>query len=322
MFKLMKKIPGGTLLVPMMISALVNTIDTNNVLEQLGGPTRAFFTGDGINYVVAAVCLISGTTIEISHLKDILKKQGSLILVKTIVCVTLSLLFVSLFGVQGIWGVAAVTLVAVMTSTNPALYLSLENEFGTADDCGAFGLMGLICVPAYPLLVYGVSQQTPINWTPIISTLIPIVLGVIIGNTDKGLKELFKPGLIIFTPLMGWVFGANINIIGAVEAGFIGIALTVIYYIVNIPILYFVERKFLKADGISSFTMSSVAGLAVSVPGIAAQTIPALEPYVASASAQIALVVILTSLITPVITQKLAVYNDKKGINHYESISH
>lgn len=318
MYKFMKKIPGGLLLVPMIVSAIINTIDTNNVLSRLGGATNALLTQDGINYIIGAVCFCSGATISIKKLFNILKKQGVLILVKTAVVVALGMLFISLFGNSGVFGVAAITFIAIICSTNPALYLSLVGDYGTEEDQGAFGLIGLMCVPAYPLLIFGISQRTQIDWTPIISTLIPILLGMLIGNLDKDMAAFFRPGLAIFTPLMGWAFGASINIIDAFQAGLIGIVLMVVFYLVNLPALYTAEKKLLKSTGVSAAAMTSVAGLSVSVPALAAQANPELLNFVPAATAQIAMVVVLTSVLTPIITRWVAKRNGVTGPSEAE----
>lgn len=311
----MKKIPGGLLLVPMVISAIVNTLDTTNAISRLGGASNAFFTTDGINYIIGAVCFCSGTTINVKKLLNILKKQGVLILVKTVVVVALGTLFITLFGNTGIFGVAAITFIAVICSTNPALYLSLTSDYGTEDDQSAFGLIGLMCVPAYPLLVFGISQRTQIDWTPIISTLIPIVLGMIIGNLDKDMAAFFKPGIAVFTPLMGWAFGAGINIMSAFQAGAIGIVLAVVFYLVNFPALFGTEKKLLKTNGVSSAAMTSVAGLSVSVPALAAQASPELLSFVPAATAQIAMAVVITSIVTPILTKWVASRSGAASLN-------
>lgn len=303
MYKFMKKIPGGLLLIPMLAAALVNTI-APDFFHNLGGMSEALFTTNGINYVVAATCFCSGATLDVQRLMKVLKKQGSLLLIKTLLCVAVAFLYIRFFGLEGIFGITAVALVAAICSTNPSLYLALEQDFGTEDDQGAFGLVGLFCVPAYPMLVFSVAQTSAIDWTPIISTLVPIIFGMIVGNLDKDMADFFRPGVVVLTPFMGWVFGAGINLLSAAQAGLQGVLITALYYLIMIPILFF-ERKFIHEDGISAIAMSSIAGMSVSVPTLMAASNPALAPFAESATAQIALGVVLTSLITPILAKRL-----------------
>lgn len=180
---------------------------------------------------------------------------------------------------------------------------------GTPDDVSAFGLVGLLCVPAYPMLIFGLSQETAIDWMPIISTLVPILLGMLVGNLDENMAKFLAPGVSVLTPFMGWSFGASINLIEAVQSGLQGVIITIMFYVLMVPILLMVETKFVKTDGISSLAISSIAGMSVSVPFIISQTNPAIEPFVASATAQIAFGVVLSSIITPFLAKKLDIHN-------------
>lgn len=303
----MKKFPGGLLLVPMLLSAVVYTFVPN--LFRIGGMSQALFTTDGLNYVIGLTCFCSGAGLNIHRIGKVLKKQGVLLLTKIIICVISSVIFIQLFGQTGILGISAVAFIATVCSTNPSLYIALENDMGTQDDVSAFGLVGLLCVPAYPMLVFGLSQATAIDWMPILSTLIPILLGMLVGNLDENMAKFLAPGVGLLTPFMGWSFGANINLIDAVQSGFQGILITLIFYILLLPILLIVEIKFLKEDGISALAISSIAGMSVSVPMLIAQANPLIEPYVASATAQIAFGVVLTSIITPFLAKKLDTRN-------------
>ena len=303
----MKKFPGGLLLVPMLLSAIFYTFAPN--LFRIGGMTQAMFTTDGLNYVIGVTCFCSGAGLNIHRIGKVLKKQGVLLLTKIIICVIASIIFIQLFGQSGFLGISAVAFIATICSTNPSLYLALENEMGTPDDVSAFGLVGLLCVPAYPMLIFGLSQATAIDWMPILSTLIPILLGMLVGNLDENMAKFLAPGVSVLTPFMGWSFGANINLIDAVQSGVQGVIITIIFYILMLPILLYVEMKLLKKDGISSLAISSIAGMSVSVPTLIAQSNPSIQPFVSSATAQIAFGVVLTSIITPYLAKKLNTRN-------------
>lgn len=80
------------------------------------------------------------------------------------------------------------------------------------------------------MILYGVVQATTINWMPIISILIPLILGMILGNLDKDFRDLMRPDLALSLPFMGWSFGAGINLVSAVSAGLSGVILTIIFY--------------------------------------------------------------------------------------------
>lgn len=306
MYDFMKKIPGGLLLVPMFLAAIVNTI-APDFFTNLGGISEALFTPQGINYVIGVACFCSGATLNLNTLLKVLRKQGSLLFVKTIICIAAGLLYIQFFGLDGIWGISAIALITTICSTNPSLYMALVQDYGTDEDVSAFGLVGLFCVPAYPMLVFSVAQQTSIDWTPIISTLIPIIFGMIVGNLDPKMAAFFRPGILVLTPFMGWVFGAGINLVSAVQAGPQGVVLSIVYILIQVPILFAFEKYILKESGVSAIAISSVAGMSVSVPALIVASNILYEPYLESATAQIAFAVVITSAITPIIARTIHV---------------
>ncbi|NLP22765.1 MAG: 2-keto-3-deoxygluconate permease [Erysipelotrichaceae bacterium] len=309
MLKFMRKLPGGTLLVPMLIAALINTFAPN--LFKIGGLTEALFTPKGTNYVVGLVCFCSATTIDVKKIGFVLKKQGIILLFKIILCFMFGFGYISVFGQEGVLGISFIAFIATICSVNPSLYLALISDYGDEDDKLAFGLIALLCVPAFPMLVYSITNGGSVDWTPIISTFIPILIGVILGNLDKDMAMLFRPGMALLTPFMGWAFGSSINLIQAVQSGFAGIVITLFFYITMLPTIYIVETRLLKMSGMSTLGISSIAGLSVAVPMMIASNSPELFDIATEAIAQIAFGVVLTSIITPILAKWLA---DQKGI--------
>ncbi|MCW6700985.1 2-keto-3-deoxygluconate permease [Anaerococcus sp. NML200537] len=310
MMDFMKKIPGGLLLVPMLISAIIYTLAPN--LFMIGGMTQALLTKDGLTYIIAFTCFCSGAVIDLKTLGQVFKRTGLLALVKTAIVVGFGFLYFKFFGLDGILGLSTLAIIVGLASTNPSLYLALEGEYGSAVDQAGFGILAIMCTPAYPLLLFGLIQSSPINWMNIISTLIPLVLGLILGNIDKKFGEFMKPGLALSLPLMGWSFGYGINIIEAAKSGFTGILLAMVFYIVLLPISFIFERKVLKLSGKNSIAMNSIAGMSVSIPSIIAATNPSLEIYKANATAAIAFGVVITSIVTPILVKKVYEMNNKK----------
>lgn len=72
MYKAIKKIPAGMLLIPMLISALINTFAPG--LFHIGGVSEAFFTSAGTSYIIGAICFCSGAGIDIKEIIPIIKK--------------------------------------------------------------------------------------------------------------------------------------------------------------------------------------------------------------------------------------------------------
>lgn len=309
MYKFMKKIPGGLLLIPMLISAVFATFCPN--LFYIGELTEALFTKKGINYIVALITFCSATSLDFKSLAKVLKKQGLMLLVKIILCMAFSLLFFKFFGETGVWGISLLSFVCVLASLNPSLYIALTKDYATKTDESAFGLLGLLCLPVFPIIIYSVAQSQAIDFSPIISTLIPLILGILIANFDKDFASIFKGSTTMLTPFMGWSFGTGINLIESFKSGLQGLVLVVIFYVLIALPIYLFEVKVLKGNGVSALGMSSMAGLTVSVPLILSQNSDYLASIAGTAASQIALGVVLTSVITPMLVKMLA---KKKGL--------
>ncbi len=303
MYKRITKFPGGMLLVPMFLSALFNTLFPG--FFHIGGMTEEFLTTKGVNYAIGAALFFSGINLNLRSMVTVMKKQGLIILARMVICLVALFLYFQMFGQGGVLGISALALVPALCSFNPALYLAMASEYGEEEDKNAFGLVGLVAVPANALLVFGLFQPTPIDWMPVVSALIPLVLGIIVGALDADFKTFFAPGIGLMMPLMGWCLGAGINLLDAFKSGFQGVLLALLFYVAALPGTFLFERKVLKSNGVSAMAMTFIAGMSASVPQMIAAENPELWPYVPGAVAQIAMGVVITSIVTPLLIQRL-----------------
>lgn len=304
MLNAIKKVPAGTFIVPMLMSALVYTIWPD--LFQTGGLTQHIFGGSGTNGIIGAICFCSGTGIDLKSIGYALKRQGVLLVFKFIIGVSLSLLYINFFGQSGIFGVSALAFTITICSINPAVYLSLMQQYGNEQDTAFYGITGLFSIAAVPMIVYGIASGGGMDWAPVISTIIPMAAGVVFGNVDPNFRGFFLPALPALTFLMGWNLGYGLNLIESLKAGVGGVIVTIVFFIVGI-IYIFIDLKVLKNDGSVGATFVTVAGLSVSSAGILGSIYPELlDGYVTSAASQVLMAVVITSMITPFIVAKLS----------------
>ena len=303
MLHTIKRIPAGTFLVPMLTSALIYTFWPN--LFQIGGLTEHIFGGAGTNGIIGAICFCSGTGIDLKKIGYALKRQGVLLVAKFVISGGISLLYISLFGQAGILGISALAFTIAICSINPAVYLSLMQQYGNEQDTAVYGITGLFSIAAVPMIVYGIASGGGMDWTPVISTLIPMAAGVVFGNLDAEFKGFFMPALPALTFLMGWNLGYGLNLIDSLQAGGGGIILAILFYILNVP-MFLIDKFTLKNDGTVGATFMTVAGLSVSTAALVGAIYPeTLSEYVSAAASQVLLVVVVTSVITPFIVAKL-----------------
>lgn len=310
MVKFMKKIPAGNLLVPMFISALINTLWPN--LFDIGGFTEALFGGSGVTFIVALLTFISATLLDVAMIKDIMKKQGLLILLKLVIAFGVGFLLINNVGTGTVLGVSALVVVVALTSTNPAMYLALVNDYGTKTDAGAFGLLGIVSTPVIPVLIFAASLGGEVDWLSLFSTILPIVLGLLLGNLDPDFRDLTQPALGILMPFLGWGLGASMNLLEALRGGLGGIIVVVIYLLLILIPLYLFETRVLKSPGGSAVGMSSLAGVSLAAPAAVAQLYPQFAEFVPNAVAQLSFGVVITSILIPILVREIVKRSDQK----------
>lgn len=304
MLNAIKRVPAGTFLVPMLLSAILYTFCPD--LFQIGGITNHIFGGAGTNGIVGAIIFCSGTGVELKSIPTALKRHGVLLLLKLIIGISLSLLYLNFFGHEGVLGVSGLAFVIVICSLNPAVYLSLMQQYGTTLDTAMYGITGLFSIAAVPMIVYGIASGGGIDWMPIISTLIPMAAGIAVGNIDPEFRKFFLPALPALTFLMGWNLGYGMNLIEAFKAGGGGIIVSIVFYIVSVLFLV-VDRDVLKNDGTVGASYMTVAGLSVSSAAIMGGIYPeVLGQYVVPAASQVLMAMVITSMITPPIVAKVS----------------
>lgn len=301
MVKFMKKVPAGTLLVPMFLSAFVHTLFPD--LFDIGGSTQSLLGGDGVTFIVALLTFISATLLDVSTIADVIKKQGILMLAKIIFCVIFGNFIIRILGTGTFLGVSALAIVCAICSTNPGLYLALANEFGKPGDPGAFGLIGILAIPAFPMIIFATAMGGDVDTMSIVSSLIPLALGIVLGNVDTDFRQLTQPALGILMPFLGWGLGSSINFIDALKSGLSGVILVVIFYSTMTLFLYIVERKIMVRTGANTFAMSSVAGVSIAAALAVAESNPSLQSLVPAALAQLSFAVLITSTISPMLVK-------------------
>lgn len=296
-FGFLKKVPGGALLIPMLISAVINTLFPG-LWSWLGGTSAATFQ-NGSLCIVGIIMFAMGANTNVRTLGSVLKRNGVLILAKLVVTFVFGLLFIKLFGMDGILGISAVAFVTCMGSANPGVYLGIVADYGDQIDTGNVPLMTLVDMPVGPLLVMAASGAT-LSPAAVITVLVPYVLGIVLGNLDPGLAKAFSNVPNILLIFMGFNFGSSINLVTALQAGVAGVVLGVVYTILNAPVLLIADRVFNKRPGYAGIAMCSVAGISVAIPTMLGE---AFAPYSASAIPQVALCLVVSCIFCPILTK-------------------
>lgn len=305
-WKSLQKVPAGTMFVPLIIGAIITTICQGffhfDLWETLGNPMKDMFSSSGQMLLIGLMLFCTGTSLKLSDMADALHRGVILIATRLIVAYLLSALYYLAFGYEGILGISFLAFVCAVSSANAALYMGIIQPFGDKADKASFGIMLICSMPLLPLLFlgfFGTSGFGLPQIIQIISLLIPFILGMILGNLDEDIRKVFAGGNAIILPFLGFEFGSTINLVDAVKMLPQGLLMSILYFIIVIGPSYLVEHKILKRPGYVSFASASLAGVALSIPSMAASSNEALQPYVASSVAILAFVLAVTNILAP-----------------------
>ena len=306
LIKFMRRIPAGTFIVPMVVSMVIYSFFPS--LFNIGGPTEAFFSNSGTNYIVGLLVFASGTTVDLKKLGHLMKHQGALVLIKMFISIIFGTIFLLVFGLDGVWGISGLGFLAVILSINPAVHLALTEMYGDKDDASIYPFAVIPALPALPMIMlsaYISGGFSGIEWTPIISIFLPLVIGIILGNLDPEFGKVFGPVMPAALMLLGWLLGQGMDMFEAIRSGISGIIVTIIFMVLSMPLMYFIDKKILKYDGLAGVSIATVAGMSTAVPATVGAAIPAVAGDVTSATAQVLMAAIITSILAPIIVDKL-----------------
>lgn len=138
--KAIERVPGGMMVVPLVIGAVINTFAPQAL--DIGGFTTALFK-NGAAPLIGAFLLCMGAGISVKAAPQALLQGGTITLTKLLVAIGIGLGVEHLFGAEGIFGLSGVAIIAAMSNSNGGLYAALVGEFGNERDVGAISILSL-----------------------------------------------------------------------------------------------------------------------------------------------------------------------------------
>ncbi|WP_154114875.1 2-keto-3-deoxygluconate permease 1 [Vibrio cincinnatiensis] len=303
-----EKIPGGMMVVPLVLGALINTFAPEAL--QIGGFTTALFK-NGAATLIGAFLLCMGAGISVKAAPSALLQGGTITLSKLVVAIALGLLVDYLFGANGFLGLTGLAIIAAMSNSNGGLYAALVGEFGNERDVGAISILSLNDGPFFTMIALGAAGMANIPLMAMVAVLVPIIVGMILGNLDPKMKEFLTKGGPLLIPFFAFALGTGINLEMLIQGGLAGVLLGILTTFVG---GWFNIRadKLVGGSGIAGAAASSTAGNAVATPMAIATADPSLAVLAQATAPLIAASVITTAILTPFLTSWVAKSNAKK----------
>lgn len=294
--KAIERVPGGMMVVPLVIGAAINTFAPQAL--EIGGFTTALFK-NGAAPLIGAFLLCMGAGISVKAAPQALLQGGTITLTKLLVAIGIGL------GAEGIFGLSGVAIIAAMSNSNGGLYAALVGEFGNERDVGAISILSLNDGPFFTMIALGAAGMANIPIMALVAVLVPLVVGMILGNLDPHMRDFLTKGGPLLIPFFAFALGAGINLEMLLQGGLAGILLGVLTTFVG-GFFNIRADRLVGGTGIAGAAASSTAGNAVATPLAIAQADPSLAEVAAAAAPLIAASVITTAILTPVLTSWVA----------------
>ena len=295
--KTLDRIPGGMMIVPLFLGVLVNTFFPQFL--QIGGFTTALFSPQAASTILGCFMFLIGSQISFKLAPKALKKGALLITGKFIVGAGIGISVGLIFGPAGILGLSPLAVLAALTNCNGGLYASLASQYGDETDVGAYALLSLKDGPFFTLVALGASGLAHVPFMALVAVLIPIGLGMILGNLDPDMRKFLGSSKMLLIPFFSFPLGAAMNLQTIVTAGGPGILLGIIAAFTGIGA--YILLKLFKEEPIIGLATGSTAGNAVATPALVALADPSLAVIATIATAQVAASCVVSAIVCPFI---------------------
>lgn len=310
------KIPGGIMVVPLLLGVLVNTFFPNFL--EIGSFTTALLK-KGALPLIAVLFFCSGAQIQF--------KAAGMSVYKGLVINTTKVLFGVALGIICIWiggpkftllGITPLAMIGAMSNSNGGLYTALATKYGDDTDVGAIAVISANDGPFFEMMFMGIAGVAVIPIQALFACIFPIILGMILGNLDDKIRDFLKPGMMISIFFFAFPLGAGLDLQTLVKAGLPGILLGILTLLVTGIPSYFlyrwlVPRKY-RHSGAVGAAVGTSAGNSVATPAAIAAIDAAWLPYAEVATAQVAASIIVTAILVPFLVDFLYKMEKRKGM--------
>lgn len=298
-----ERVPGGMMIVPLAVGSVITTL-APHAGAFFGSFTGALFTGALPILAVFYVCI--GARISLRSLPRVVRKGGALLAAKFALGLAAGLLLGHLIGVDPIrtgWltGLSTLAVVAAVNDTNGGLYMSLMEQYGSVEDSAAYSVMAMESGPFLTMVSLGVVGLSAFPWQTLVGAILPIAVGMLLGNLDPELRAFLGGGVEVLIPFFAFALGTTLDLHRVWQAGLLGLALGLAVVLVCGVCLIVVDRL-IGGNGTAGLAASTTAGNAAAVPLLVAAANPHYASAAAPATVLVSASVIVSSMVVPPLT--------------------
>ena len=230
--KSVKKIPGGLMVVPLLLGAIINTFFGGTIWTMFDGTFTTYLWKSGAMPILAVFIFCNATTINFKKAGVTVYKGVVITAVKVGVGIIIGLICGKLFGEAGFLGLSTLAIVGALANSNGGLYAALAGEYGDATDVGAVSILSINDGPFFTMVALGAAGVAKIPMSVLVGCIIPVILRTRCFYADPILRipsgrwlKYHEPdqGRCSWNPLRCWLYSyhrfCRISCIQAVKDG-------------------------------------------------------------------------------------------------------
>jgi 2-keto-3-deoxygluconate permease len=298
-----KKCPGGLMIIPLLLGALVNTF-APGIWTIFKGTFTTHLWKTGAMPILAAFLFCNGATIDFKQAGVTATKGVILTAIKVLIGMGVGVAINAVFGEAGIFGLAPIAIIAAIANSNGGLYAALAGEYGDATDVGAVSILSINDGPFFTLLALGAAgYSVPVEI--LIGCVIPIIVGCILGNLDKDIRDFCAPGATLLIPFFAFPLGAGLTLTSIAKAGPAGILLGIASTVLTGIPGYLVYKALGYEHPEVGAAIGTTAGNAASTPAAVAAAGVITAAVSDVATVQVSAAIITTAILCPLLVTAL-----------------